>query len=196
MIKDVSLVSGLENLPQSGAWTYADYQRLTADTERRYEIIAGILYEMPPPSTIHQLVVTQLIIQLGTLVKSDALGILYASPIEVILEEAATPVQPDLVFIQEDRRSIIKEKRIEGSPDLVVEVLSPSSVRYDRVTKFELYETSGIQEYWILNPKTQSLEIYNLEDGLYNLFNEYRLDEPLHSPMLGELAFTLGSLFG
>jgi Uma2 family endonuclease len=195
MIKDVSLVSGLENPPQPGEWTYADYLQLTADTETRYEIIAGVLYEMPPPSTLHQLVVTELIINLGNLVKSGALGILYTSPIEVILEEAATPVQPDLVFIRDERRGIIKVNRIEGPPDLVVEILSPSSVRYDRVTKFELYETNGIQEYWILNPTTQSLEIYNLEDGLYNLYDEFRPDEPVHSPMLGKLTFTVGSLF-
>jgi Uma2 family endonuclease len=195
MIKDVSLVTGLENPPQPGEWTLADYQRLTAETDTRYEVIAGVLYKMPPPSTLHQLLVTKLIMRLGNLIETNAQGILYASPIEVILPEIATPVQPDLVFVRNERRSIIKKNRIEGPPDLVIEILSPSSIRYDRVTKFEAYETSGIQEYWILNPKTQSLEIYNLEDGLYNLHNEYNLDEPVHSPLLGDLAFTTGSLF-
>lgn len=194
MIKDVSLVSGLENPPQPGEWTLADYQRLTAETDTRYEVISGVLYEMPPPSTLHQLLVTKLIVRLGNLIESNAQGILYASPIEVILPDA-TAVQPDLVFVWAERRSIIKKNRIEGPPDLVVEILSPSSIRYDRVTKFEAYETSGIREYWILNPKTQSLEIYNLEEGLYNLHNEYNLDEPVHSPLLGDLAFTIGSLF-
>jgi Uma2 family endonuclease len=195
MIKDVSLVTGLENAPQPGEWTYADYRRLTAETETRYEVIAGVLYEMPTPSTLHQLLVMKLILRLGNLIESGAGSILYPSPIEVILPDAATPVQPDQVFIRDERRSIIKEKRIEGPPDLVVEVLSPSSIRYDRVTKFEVYETSGVQEYWILNPKTKSLEIYSLEDGLYNLFNEYSVDESVHSPLLGESGFTTGSLF-
>ena len=104
-------------------------------------------------------------------------------------------VQPDLVFVRAERRNIIKKNRIEGPPDLVIEVLSPSSISYDRVTKFEVYETSGIQEYWIVNPKTQSIEVYNLEDGLYNLHNEYNLGEPVHSPLLGDLSFTTGSLF-
>lgn len=195
MIKDVSLVSGLENPPQPGEWTLADYQRLTAETDTRYEVISGVLYEMSPPSTLHQLLVTKLIVRLGSLIESNAQGILYASPIEVILPDIATAVQPDLVFIRSERRSIIKKNRIEGSPDLVVEILAPSSIRYDRVTKFEAYETSGIQENWILNPKTQSLEIYNLEEGLYNLYSEYNLDEPVRSPLLGELTFTPGSLF-
>lgn len=195
VIKDVSLVSGLENPPQPGEWTLADYERLTAETDIRYEVIAGVLYEMPPPSTLHQLVVTKLIVRLGNLIESNAQGILYASPIEVILPNIATPVQPDLVFIRSERGNIIKQNRIEGSPDMVVEVLSPSSIRYDRVTKFKAYETSGIQEYWIVNPKTQSVEIYNLEEGLYNLHNEFNLDELVHSPLLGDLSFTAGSLF-
>jgi len=194
MIKDVSLEAAFENPPKPGEWTFEDYRQLTAESETRYEVIAGVLYEMPPPSTLHQLVVTQLVIQLGNLIKASSQGILYTSPIEVVLPEAATPVQPDLVFISDERRNIIKENRIEGPPDLVVEVLSPSSIRYDRVTKFEVYETGGIQEYWILNPKTRSVEIYNLEDGLYTLFNEFSAEEPVQSPMLGELVFTIGSL--
>lgn len=195
MIRDVSLEVSFENAPKPGEWTFEDYRQLTAETDTRYEVIAGVLYEMPPPSTLHQLLVTQLVIRLGNLVTTDIHGILYASPIEVILLEAATPVQPDLIFIRDERRNIIKPNRIEGPPDLVVEILSPSSVRYDRVTKFEVYESGGVQEYWILNPKTKSVEIYNLDGGLYNLFNEYSADEPIRSPLLGELAFAIGSLF-
>jgi Uma2 family endonuclease len=195
MIKDVSLVTGLENPPQPGEWTLADYLRLTAETDTRYEVIAGVLYEMPSPSTLHQILVMKLILRLGSLIEATAKGILVPSPVEVSLPEATTVVQPDLIFVGTERRNIIKQNRIEGAPDLVVEVLSPSSIRYDRVTKFEVYETSGIPEYWILNPKTQSLEIYNLEEGLYNLHNEYNLDEPVHSPLFGDLPFTIGFLF-
>jgi Uma2 family endonuclease len=60
---------------------------------------------------------------------------------------------------------------------------------------FEAYESSGVLEYWILNPKTQTLEIYTLDENLYNLLDEYGPDEPIHSPLSGELAFTAGSLF-
>lgn len=193
MIKDVSLEVTFENPPKPGEWTFEDYRQLTAKTDTRYEIIAGVLYKMPPPSTLHQEIVMKLILRLGSLIETQSSGILYPSPIEVVLPEA-TPVQPDLVFIQDGRRNIIKPNRIEGPPDLVVEILSPSSVRYDRVTKFEVYESGGVQEYWVLNPKTKSVEIYNLEEGLYNLFNEYNADEPIHSPLFGELAFTIGSL--
>jgi Uma2 family endonuclease len=195
MIKDVSPVTGLENPPQPGEWTYTDYRRLTAETDTRYEVIAGVLYEMPSPSTLHQILVMKLILRLGSLIEASKQGILVPAPVEVTLPAATTVVQPDLVFVRAERRGIIKQNRIEGPPDLVVEVLSPSSIRYDRVTKFEVYETSGIQEYWILNPKTQSLEIYSLEEGMYNLHNEYNLDELVHSPLLGDLTFTTVSLF-
>lgn len=195
MIKDVSLEATFENPPKPGEWTFEDYRQLTAETETRYEVIEGVLYEMPLPPTLHRLLVTKLVIRLGNLIEKDKLGILYLSPIDVVMSDKATPVQPDLVFIRDERRNIVKENHIKGSPDLVVEILSLSSIRYDRVTKFKVYETSGVHEYWILNPKTHSLEIYNLEEGLYNLFNEYSADEPILSPLFGDLAFTIGSLF-
>ena len=195
MIEALSDTINLENPPQPGEWTFADYLHLSTGTETRYEVIAGVLYKMPTPSTLHQHLVMRLILRLGRLIEENARGILYPSPIEVILPEIATPVQPDLVFVGQDRLVIIKEKRIEGAPDLVIEILSPSSVRHDRVTKFEAYESSGVLEYWILNPKTQTLEIYTLEENLYTLLNEYGPDESIHSPLLGELAFTAGSLF-
>jgi Uma2 family endonuclease len=111
------------------------------------------------------------------------------------LAHIATPVQPDLLFIRQERREIIGEQRVEGAPDLVVEVLSPSSVRYDRYTKFTPYEKAGIPKYWIVNPKAFTIEIYHLQDEEYALAGEYGAGEQLVSATFGQLDIDVASLF-
>ncbi|MCI0399129.1 MAG: Uma2 family endonuclease [Chloroflexi bacterium] len=181
-------------IPRPGEWTYADYLALP-DDGKRYEVIAGVLYEMAPPSITHQLLVAKLMLRLGSLVEQRELGVLLPSPLDLVLGELAAPVQPDLVFVSAAQRHIVKEHSIEGVPDLVIEILSPSSIRHDRITKFGIYEAAGIPEYWIVNPKTRTVEIYQLVDEEYTLAGEYGLGEEIASPLLGSLPFTVDALF-
>jgi Uma2 family endonuclease len=180
--------------PAPGQWSYADYERLPDDGSR-YEVLFGVLYEMAPPAPLHQIVIARLLRRLGPAAEDTGLGILIPSPIEVILPAFATPVQPDLLFVRAERMTIIKEKRVEGPPDLVIEVLSPSTARFDRRTKYDAYEQAGIPEYWIVNPRLRSVEINYLEEGQYSIAGEFGKAELIVSPTLGELGFSLDSLF-
>lgn len=183
-----------ENWPEPGQWTYADYQRLP-DDGNRYEVIFGVLYRMNTPTIPHQIAVTNLVIFLGLLVKSQKSGVLLSAPTEVLLPDIATLVQPDVLFISQNRRNIIVEQRIAGVPDLMIEVLSPSSVRHDRRTKFDAYEQAGVPEYWIVNPKTHTVEVYELSGKEYGLAGEFSADEKIVSPLLGDVGFTADSIF-
>ena len=114
---------------QAKRWTYEEYYKLEDD--QRYEIINGTLLMAPAPDTWHQ----EWLISLGTLIKiflkQNKLGRLLISPVDVVLDEENV-VQPDLVFVAAKNAGIIQRRAIFGTPDLVVEFLSPSSVRRDR----------------------------------------------------------------
>ncbi len=152
--------------PAQGQWTYEDFLRLPDDGVR-YEIIDGVLYMTNAPDPEHQYAVLQIAFALETVVRAGHLGVVYTAPIEVHLPGIAQPVQPDVLFIAQARREIIKSKFIEGAPDLIVEVLSPSTTRVDRSIKFGAYERAGVREYWIANPKPRSIEVYTLTRGEY-----------------------------
>lgn len=181
--------------PASGIWTYADYLKLP-DDGKRYEILNGSLIEMPSPSGIHQLILSKLAYLITGWVLKNRLGLCLVAPMDVLLDNALGVVQPDFLFIAADQKEIFSETgAVNGSPRLVVEILSPSTARFDRSKKLSAYEQAGVKEYWIINPKTQSLEIYFLEAAEYALVGEYAGEEKPVSPVLGELEFALNELF-
>jgi Uma2 family endonuclease len=114
------------------------------------QLIAGEIIMTPSPIPLHQLVIMELSFQMLQFVKSKDKGRVLAAPLDVSFNEENI-FQPDILFIRKDNLSIIGEKMIEGVPDLVVEVLSPSSAYHDLRTKFRVYEQSGVQEYWIVD---------------------------------------------
>jgi Uma2 family endonuclease len=172
-----------QDWPEQGYWTYDDFLRLP-DDGNRYEIIAGTLYMVNAPDPEHQFAVTEIVSELRNFVKANQLGVVYAAPIEVHLPDIARPVQPDVLFIAEARRSIVKAKFIEGPPDIIVEVTSPSTMRTDRTVKFDAYERAGVREYWIVNPKTRSIEVYAPINGAYDLHGEFGPGETVTSTVL------------
>ena len=141
--------------------TYEDYVGLPDD--RRYEIIDGELYEMTAPTVRHQVVLLNLGIIFRPHVRRNGLGRIYVAPIDVILEEDVI-VQPDLAFVTESRRGIVQHHAIVGAPDLVVEILSPTTAAYDRNRKAALYERHGVSEYWMVDSDTETVEILRLGD--------------------------------
>ncbi len=152
--------------PKERVLTYEDYLRL--EDEKRYELINGRLEGMPASGFEHQSIVMELASILHTFVKTKAMGKILPSPFDVILSETVV-VQPDVVFISNDNLKNIKRGRLFGPPDLVVEIVSPTSYVRDRYEKFSLYEKHGVKEYWIVLPGERVIEVWCLKDGKYTL---------------------------
>lgn len=153
--------------PRQGEWTYSHYAALP-DDGRRYEIVDGVLYMAPAPNIRHQIAVLECAAYLRTYVKFAGLGRVFVAPIDVQLE-ANFVVQPDVVVVLKKNLDIIKETRIIGAPDLIVEVASPKTVTYDRRTKYDAYARAGVSEYWLVDPSSQTVEVLTLENGNYQL---------------------------
>lgn len=145
--------------------TYDDYAELPNDGNR-YQILEGELDVTPAPTPRHQAVSRNLHRILDRHVVDHALGQIFYAPIDVILS-ATTITQPDIIFIATGREAIITERAVEAPPDLVVEILSPSSVRTDRGIKSALYARFGVRHYWLVDPATRSVEMFELAGGGY-----------------------------
>jgi Uma2 family endonuclease len=152
--------------------TYEDY-RLLPNDRNRYEIHDGELSVTPAPATRHQTVLGNLHRFLANYVVANQLGKLFIAPTDLILAPT-TVVQPDLIFIGNDRRHIVTERAIEGPPTLVIEILSPTTHRTDRVTKAQLYAKHNVSNYWLVDPDQRTLEAYELVIDHYDLIASVR----------------------
>jgi Uma2 family endonuclease len=148
--------------PAVRRWTYDEFVRLPNDGNR-YEIIGGELYVTPSPTLMHQKTVTRLVAALVPFVEANGLGELYVGPVDILFAEGDY-LTPDLVFVRADRTAILKERGVEGAPDLVVEVLSPSTAGRDRTLKRERYAAFGVAEYWVVDAGRRRIEIYRVTD--------------------------------
>jgi Uma2 family endonuclease len=158
--------------PEQGEWTYEDWLKLP-DDGYRYEVIDGVLYMSPPPLIRHQRSSIRIVDIFLAYLKLHPLGELLYAPVGVRLPNQSVPLQPDIVFVRAEHLAIIGENYIEGVPDLVMEVLSPSNWLYDRREKLRVYQEAGVPEYWIVDPRAQTIEIYVLEQGVYQLAGQY-----------------------
>jgi Uma2 family endonuclease len=192
MAESVLITSAVQ--PAQGEWTYDDYLRLP-DDGRRYEIIEGVLYVTNAPNADHQFCVTEAGSELRNFVKRHQLGRVLVAPFEVHLAPRTRPVQPDILFVRQERWPKGHVPFFSGAPDLIVEVISPSSVRTDRVIKFTAYELAGVQEYWLINPHARTVEVYTWSNGEYALLGEFTEDEPLQSVVLAGIEIVASSLF-
>ena len=147
-------------------YTYQYYEKLPEGPA--YQLIDGDLIMTPAPTLYHQAIVGQMFEALSEFVKRKHLGVVFLSPIDVYLSETET-YQPDVVFISSERRTILGEKKVEGAPDLIVEILSPSTGYYDLTHKKSIYESSGVKEYWLIDPQERSIEV------LENVGREFRV---------------------
>ena len=148
-------------------FTYDDYLALP-DDGKRHEIIDGELTMTPAPVPRHQKIQVKLTSVLHTYVEGHSLGEVYCAPIDLVLSMVDI-VQPDLLFVAKHRMRIIAEKNIIGIPNLIVEIVSPSSIRRDREEKLNLYQRYALPEYWIVDPETETIEVY--------LYAESRLEK-------------------
>ena len=173
--------------------TYREYAALPDDW-RRYEIHDGELSVTPVAGTKHQIISANLGDVLRQHVKSRGLGLVLYAPLDVILSDT-TIVQPDIVFVATDRRSAVSERGIEGAPTLVVEILSPSTTRIDRVTKLQLYARYGVPFYWLIDSEARALEAYTLGAQEYSIALRASGSDPIAPPPFGDLALVPASLF-
>jgi Uma2 family endonuclease len=149
------------------ALTYEDYLEFPNDG-RRYEILEGELMMTPAPSPQHQDVSINLEFFLYAHIRRFGLGKLFHAPFDVIMSNISI-VQPDILFISVEKLSSITERGFEGAPDLVVEILSPATQRYDRINKLKIYASHGVKWYWLVSPHEKTLEEFELQEGGYTL---------------------------
>ena len=173
--------------------TYEDYVLLPND-RNRYEILEGELTVTPAPSTKHQTASVNLLVLLSQYIKERDLGKLFHAPIDLILESTSV-LQPDLLFVSKARQDIITDRAVEGAPDLVIEILSPTTSRTDRVTKAQIYARHSVPAYWIVDPEQQVIEIYLLEADGYRLAATLQGETPMFAPPFRELEIAAKDVF-
>lgn len=151
--------------PATRRWTYADYCRIPADG-KRHEILDGRHFVNPAPSPYHQFVSGALYAQLRTAIQDRGRGLVLSSPIDVHLA-SGTIVQPDIVVVLGRTRPVAGATKLRVVPDLLVEVLSPSTRRHDQQRKRERYERAGVREYWLVDPEACHITQLVLRKGAY-----------------------------
>ncbi len=184
--------------------TYREFREMEFDEDDRfhYELLDGAMYKKSSPSPQHQRLSRLLLRAIDTLVTEKNLGEVFYAPLDVSLDEYNAP-QPDLVFVSTAKQHLVTRDGIRGAPDLVVEIISPSSVKIDRFKKRDIYERFGIPEYWLVDPQNQTVEVYVLaEAGRYESFcvaSVLDIDEgtsfPITSTVLTELQLDIRQLF-
>jgi Uma2 family endonuclease len=165
--------------------TYEDFAALP-DDGKRYELHEGELSVSPAPAPRHQRVIGNLFLILAPHVRQTGRGEIFLSPFDCILTNI-TVVEPDLVYVDEERRRLVSERALEGSPSLAVEVLSPYSVATDRRRKMALYAAHDVTWYWIVDPDARRIEAYRLDAGAYRPDGVLEGAEPRALPPFPEL---------
>jgi excisionase family DNA binding protein len=147
-------------------YTYEDYLKLSEEPGYKYEILQGILVKEPSPNVIHQRVSRRLQRILEDYFwEIDPSGEIFNAPLDVTILDSV--VQPDIFYIPSNQKSIAKETRIDGPPTLVVEIISLSSRRKDRLQKLQIYQGAKVTHYWLVDPHEKTLECYELKDSHY-----------------------------
>jgi Uma2 family endonuclease len=166
----------------------------TPDDGKRYEVIDGQLYVTPPPITEHQGAASALHGYIWHYVRERQLGRVYFALIGVVLDDE-NGLQPDLVYVARERLEIVSRRGIEGAPDLVVEILSPSTRARDRGIKLRRYAAAGVPHYWIVDPRTRALEAYHLGERGYALTGKHGPGSVFHPELFPGLAIPIDDLW-
>ncbi len=193
---DKSTMTAIPNKRTSKApepkWNYDDYMLL--DDNKRYEIHEGGLIVIPSPTIWHQDIIGRLFNLLWKSVQKQKSGHVVAAPLDVILSDTDI-FQPDILFIKKEHYDIIKDGKIFGAPDLVIEVLSPSTADIDMHRKRMLYGKYNVPEYWIVDPEIKTVILFSNENGKMKLIKEFSDDEKIESNILGDMDFPVSEIF-
>jgi Uma2 family endonuclease len=176
-------------------YTYEDYLNFP-DDGRRHELIDGEHFVTPAPLRRHQKLSGRLMFALEAWLRKHPTGEVYAAPLDVILSDVDV-VEPDILFVSNERAEVLG-KWVHGAPDLVVEILSPSTRRVDEITKRRLYERVGVREYWIVDGEIEAVKVYRRQDdGTFPRVADLSREEghSLETPLLPGFSLSLAELF-
>ena len=171
--------------------TYEDYAK-TPEGER-WELIDGELIMAPSPKEAHQRTQIRVGSRMFTFTEDRDLGQVYIE-FDVVLSDTDT-VRPDVIFVSRERSHIITEDNVQGAPDLVVEIRSPSTARRDWTTKRELYERHGVREYWLVDPEAATVAVLLLEEGELKVAGVYGEADALDSVVIEGFSVALANIF-
>ena len=176
-------------------YTYQDYLKIPGEIGYQFEVLEGTLIRDPSPNVMHQRVSRRLqrILE-DYFSKVDPEGEVFDAPLDVTLSDYNV-VQPDLFYIASTQNKIIKEKRIDGSPILVVEIISPYNTRKDRLQKMRIYQKAQIENYWLVDPAEKTLECFAFRDDIYALLAAGMDEDVLEHPGFKGLSIALGELW-
>jgi Uma2 family endonuclease len=180
-----------------------DLKHLTYDVylampemKQRYSIVDGELVMAASPTPDHQTVVQETFVKLDSFVREHRLGRVFLAPLDIVIRrDPLRTRQPDLMFISNARRYIIGMQVIEGGPDLVVEVLSPTNTRQELQEKLQDYQTIGVREAWVVSPQARTVEVLKLSPEHIERSGLYGLGDLLASHVLPELHLTVNEIF-
>jgi Uma2 family endonuclease len=201
IVEEPFVMFGTLNLDESKRYTYADY--LTWLDDKRRELINGFIHLMSAPNSFHARITHLTSLFIGSFVRNNKGKCrVFHAPFDVRLpldnekadDKIYNVVQPDICVVCD--LSKIDSKGCIGAPDLIVEVLSPSTLKYDLNFKFNLYEKSGVKEYWVVNPKAKTVNVFLLQpDGTYDIGTEYECNQKAPVHIFKGLEIDLNELF-
>lgn len=175
-------------------FTYEDYRQLPDDGQR-YEVLDGELVVSPSPNRRHQQLSKRLQYELYRHVEVDhRLGEIYPAPFDVILADDNVVV-PDLIFVTAARQALFSQRGLDGAPDLVVEILSPSTRSRDRGAKRAIYARFGVRELWLVDPDRDAIDVHELTGDELVLTRTFGRDDTLVSGVLPGLRLELAPVF-
>jgi Uma2 family endonuclease len=183
-----------KKIPQPKLLTYLDYVKLTPPDNGNFELLNGQIYFIASPKPSHQRISLRLSYFLAACVIPNNLGEIFTAPMDVVFTEYDT-FQPDLLFITKEILNIIGENKIEGSPDLVVEILSPSNDANEMSYKRHIYESKGVKEYWLINVEKQMLTLYKQIDNELRWQKDIQKNEVLKSEIIQGFELKLSNIF-
>ncbi|EGD52093.1 protein of unknown function DUF820 [Thermoanaerobacter ethanolicus JW 200] len=178
-------------------YTYADY--LTWSEEERWEIINGVPYLQAAPTWQHQAVLLELARQFANYLQDKSCRV-FTAPFDLRIpeanekdEETTNVVQPDIIIICDNSR--LKKTGYYGVPELIIEVVSPSTGQKDKIEKFNLYEKAGVKEYWIVEPDEKVVMVFTLEEGRYGRPQMYSEEDKVKVSIFDNLVIELKPVF-
>ncbi len=180
-------------------YTYGDYLKWSG--QERWEIIDGIVHNMTPaPTPNHQRLAGEIFFWIKSYLRGKSCEV-FMAPIDVLLfadgqnnEEQRTVVQPDVLIICDPSK--INEKVCKGAPDLIIEILSPSTAKQDMIIKRELYERAGVKEYWIVDPYNKTVTVLTLVNKQFSRVDFYAEDGEIKVGIFDDLIINLKEVFG
>lgn len=191
----MSAAAPIPTATASKALTYDDYLALTPPNSGNFELHHGTIIQMASPTPFHQDVAAELTTLLRLFVRQFSLGKVYAAPLDVVLD-AHNTVQPDLLFVSNERSGIIGATKINGAPDLVIEIQSPSNTTQEMAYKKQIYASSGVLEYWVVDLQKKALlsQFVNGAEG-FTQVGVFAGAEALESVVLPGLALQAEACF-